>query len=250
MDPLSLAIGATGVVGFGAGWHWRRRVRRAEAVIAGLRCDLEVQHRAARHDPLTGLPNRRAFFEYGAALLADPARRRVVAVVFDLDGLKQINDRYGHTAGDDVLVAVARRFAIYAGDNLIARLGGDEFAGLFTSPTADERWLDRAAQHLSATLAAPFRTPLPGLIVTASIGLAPVHGTDLMEALHRADVAMYRAKANRRILDAVGASLDATEYGRTRPITAHISWPGRHPIKPAAGHRLIDLAPPVQAGGQ
>ncbi len=249
MEPLSVAVGAAAITAVGSGWYWRCRARRAEAAIRSLRGNLAAQHRAAHRDPLTGLPNRRAFFEYGGALLANPARRRFIAVVLDLDDFKQINDRYGHTVGDDVLVAVAQRLATYAGDNLIARLGGDEFAGLFTSPSTDECWLEKAAQHLSATLAVPFRTALPGLTVSASVGLAPVDGTDLAQALHRADTAMYRAKTSNRISAITLAGGDPTGYHHG-PATIHAPWPGRFPAKPIIVRRAAGPVPPLEAGRQ
>jgi diguanylate cyclase (GGDEF)-like protein len=116
-------------------------------------------------------------------------------VVLDLDDFKQVNDRYGHAAGDQVLVSTAQRLAAFAGNNLVARLGGDEFAGLLVSPAHDRRWIEHATRRLCEALAAPI--PLGGrsIRVTASVGLAPVHGpAQLTDALCRADAAMYEAK--------------------------------------------------------
>lgn len=182
------------------------RARRAEAEVARLRDELQAERHAACHDPLTGLPNRRAFYRFGSALVADAARRPLVAVLVDLDDFKRVNDTLGHAVGDQVLVAMARRFADIAGDGLVARLGGDEFVGLFDWPAADTRWLGHAARLLADALAAPIGVAGRGVAVTASVGLASAPGAaDLEDLLGRADAAMYRAKtAPGRVFVAVG----------------------------------------------
>lgn len=175
-------------------WLWQRVVR-AETEAAELRRALLTERHAACHDELTGLPNRRAFHQRGARLLADVRRRPLVAVVLDLNNFKQVNDRYGHLAGDHVLAKVAQRFAHFAGDSLVTRLGGDEFAGLLVGVTDDPRRLEQASQGLAAAVARPIRIGGRTVRVTASVGMAAV--TDpvpLAEALRRADAAMYRAK--------------------------------------------------------
>lgn len=195
-DPLTIASGVSAAGALISAWQMRRRALLAEAEIAQLKAELVAERHAASHDPLTGLPNRRAFFRLAATLLTDAAGQPLIAVVLDLDDFKQVNDRYGHSAGDKVLICVAERLAAFAGDNLVARLGGDEFAGLLASPTVDHRWIEHASRRLRESLAAPI--PLDGfsLRVTASVGLAPVTGpAQLTEALDRADAAMYRAKS-------------------------------------------------------
>jgi diguanylate cyclase (GGDEF)-like protein len=195
-DPMSIASGISAAGALVSAWQLHRRAQRAEAELELLQAELEAERHAASHDPLTGLPNRRAFFRLAAALLTDAAGKPLVAVVLDLDGFKQVNDRYGHAAGDQVLVTVAQRLTAFAGDNLVARLGGDEFAGLLTSPTVDPRWIEHATRRLYEALAAPIPLGTRTVRVTASVGLAPVHGpTQLNEALCRADAAMYEAKS-------------------------------------------------------
>jgi diguanylate cyclase len=187
---------ALALCGAAVAWRMRRRAERAEIEAARLRQELVAERHAAAHDPLTGLPNRRAFYQLGAALVADPARQPLVAVLLDLDDFKQINDRLGHAAGDEVLINVARRFAAYAGDNLVARLGGDEFAGLLTVANIDDTWLNCAARELADALAAPMLATGHSVTLTASVGLVPVDGhADLTEVLRHADAAMYRAKS-------------------------------------------------------
>jgi diguanylate cyclase len=164
-------------------------------VVAGLRQALAAERHAANHDLLTGLPNRRAFYQLGAARVADPVRPAIACVVVDLDAFKQINDTLGHAAGDEVLATIAGRLTTFASGDLVARLGGDEFAGLFSNPSTGWQLLYPAADNLAEALAEPMPVAGRTLRVTAAIGVAPVHrSTGLDAALHHADGAMYRAK--------------------------------------------------------
>ncbi|WP_432988408.1 GGDEF domain-containing protein [Dactylosporangium sp. CA-233914] len=201
MDPLAFLAGAAAAAGACVAIPVYLRARRAERLAELLSAELEVQRHAAFHDPLTGLANRRAFYQRGAELVADRARHPLVAVVLDVDGFKQINDVYGHTAGDQMLVTTARRLSAYAAESgIVARLGGDEFAGLLASgPGSPQEQADRLAEEL----AAPMRLPgLPAgqvITVSVSVGLVPVEpGAHLADAVHRADAAMYRSKGARR----------------------------------------------------
>lgn len=251
MDPLLLAVGVgTAAAGLGTGLRLRQRLRRAEATTAELRQELAAEHHAANHDPLTGLPNRRAFYRLGHRLVADPVAPAVACVVVDLNSFKWINDTLGHAAGDEVLVVVARRLARFggggAGGNLIARLGGDEFAGLFTHPAADWALLDPATDRLAGELAAPMPVAGRQLRVTAAIGAAPVtRNGGLALALRQADSAMYRAKATGERAACYHPALDdepARPSGRTLPadtappVVEHADRPHRTP-RPA-GARL------------
>ncbi|GAA4262295.1 GGDEF domain-containing protein [Dactylosporangium darangshiense] len=196
MDPLAFLAGAAAAAGVCAALPLYVRARRAERLADRLSEELAVERHAACHDPLTGLPNRRAFYQRGAALVGDPAVHPLVAVVLDVDGFKQINDMFGHSAGDEVLVTTARRLAEYAGSGLVARLGGDEFAGLLARRhDSPEEQADRLAEALAAPM------PLGGQVVTVSVsvGLVPVEpDAHLADAVHRADAAMYRTKGTRR----------------------------------------------------
>jgi diguanylate cyclase (GGDEF)-like protein len=225
VDPVALTGGLIAFCGAAVAWWTRRRAARAEAEVARLRQELAAERHAAAHDPLTGLPNRRAFYQLGPALVADPKRQPLVAVLLDLDDFKQINDRLGHAAGDEVLITVARRFAAYAGNNLVARLGGDEFAGLLTVAHLDETWLSCAARDLADVLAAPMLVAGCPITLTASVGVVPVHqGAELSEVLRHADAAMYRAKSG-----GYGVSTAPLRYHLGAPHRAPLAgWVGRH----------------------
>jgi len=221
MDPLAFLAGAAAAAGVCAALPLYLRAHRAERLAARLGAELEVERHAASHDQLTGLPNRRAFYQRGAELVADRAHHPLVAAVLDVDGFKQINDVFGHSAGDEVLVTTARRLAAYADDDgtrrgLVARLGGDEFAGLFAvrQGTAQEQ-----ADRLAEVLAAPMRLAGQVVTVSVSVGLVPVEpDAHLADAVHRADAAMYRAKGVRN---------------RPHPAAQHLSiHPQQHLVHP------------------
>ncbi|WP_233257731.1 putative bifunctional diguanylate cyclase/phosphodiesterase [Micromonospora sp. S4605] len=150
--------------------------------------------RLAYADQLTGLPNRLMFTRKLRAALRD--RRPVAVLLLDLDGFKQVNDRFGHATGDSLLTGVADRMRTAVdGEGTIARLGGDEFAVLVDGdgPVSPER----LAERLLAALEPADDDGDLGLHPSASIGIAeygPQHAshTDL---LRDADIAMYAAKA-------------------------------------------------------
>jgi diguanylate cyclase (GGDEF)-like protein/PAS domain S-box-containing protein len=152
----------------------------------------------AHHDVLTGLANRAAFDECFTATLEQAAltRSRVSLMCFDLDGFKEINDTYGHSAGDAVLQEFSKRMTLCAEGAFIARFGGDEFAMILP----DDEALS-CANLVAHRLLSTMNTELPiaghRLNVGVTIGIAqyPQHGTDCESLLSNADVALYRAKA-------------------------------------------------------
>jgi diguanylate cyclase (GGDEF)-like protein len=155
---------------------------------------------AARHDSLTGLPNRAAFHEAVAAELSDP-RTPACVLLMDLDRFKDVNDTLGHRYGDLLLVQVAERFRTAIGNHgLIARLGGDEFA--LVSSGRDPEAATDLAQRIAAALSEPFHLEEMVVDTQASIGIAlfPEHGSAVETLLQKADVAMYRAKETRTAL--------------------------------------------------
>jgi diguanylate cyclase (GGDEF)-like protein/PAS domain S-box-containing protein len=161
---------------------------------------------AARHDALTGLPNRHQFFsrlerELERAHIDTPGRPAVAVLYLDLDGFKPVNDTLGHFAGDEVLAETARRIeaTVRPGD-LTARLGGDEFC-VVCPDICDVAQAEAVADRLLEALARPIRVPRPGVDATvtvgASIGVAVALGSDDAEAvLDAADRALLRAKAD------------------------------------------------------
>jgi diguanylate cyclase (GGDEF)-like protein len=199
VDTVTVVAGLSALAGIGIGWHARHRCQLASAEAAQLRRQLRLAEHAASHDPLTGLPNRRAFYQLGTAMVTDPARHPLAVVVIDLDGFKSVNDRYGHATGDEVLVTLAARLVTWAGGDLVARMGGDEFAGLLCLRAAGHENPDELAKVLAASLGAPMCVGAGPVQVTASVGLVPVTVTDnLADAFARADAAMYRVKATHR----------------------------------------------------
>jgi diguanylate cyclase (GGDEF)-like protein len=162
----------------------------------------EALSQLALHDPLTGLPNRSLFMDrLGQALRRLDRCHRVLAVLFvDLDRFKAINDRFGHAAGDETLVAVATRLReVLRPSDTVGRLGGDEFVVL-CEDLEDDQAAVRVAERVLAALDRPM--PCAGQEVTcsASIGIAVTRRADATpDALLRdADMAMYRAKETGR----------------------------------------------------
>jgi diguanylate cyclase (GGDEF)-like protein len=180
----------------------------------------------ALHDPLTGLPNR-AFFAHQLVharheLARAPSRSGAqphgsAVMVLDLDRFKEVNDTYGHAAGDQLLVEVGRRLRAALGEqDLLARLGGDEFAVLLprVRDVGDAR---EVAERVAAAVREPFtldRAPLP-VAVPASIGVAFTPESSGLEPLVRcADAAMYRAKASHQGVAVYDHEMDRDDPAR------------------------------------
>jgi diguanylate cyclase (GGDEF)-like protein/PAS domain S-box-containing protein len=179
--------------------------------IAGFQTDItarkaaeeRLQHNAF-HDCLTGLPNRALFLDRVGVSIAHTKRRvgYVFAVVFlDVDRFKTINDSLGHTVGDDLLVAMARRLeALLRPGDTVARLGGDELAVLLDDLTEASQAM-RVAERISREIELPFNLGGHEVFTTASLGIALSVAGDYElpeEVLRDADTAMYRAKASGR----------------------------------------------------
>lgn len=157
-------------------------------------------HEISLQDPLTGLPNRRAFAEHIKALDSDASNKSkdFSVLLIDLDRFKPINDIYGHEVGDFVICTAAERLQKAVGDRgIVARLGGDEFGVVFDKTDPDSKNL---AEEIIASIEAPIVTGNVRAEISASIGIAtsPNHGSDTQSLLRAADLAMYNVKKNGR----------------------------------------------------
>ncbi len=162
------------------------------------RCELTY---AANHDALTQLPNRMKLDGHLDALqlsLNDGRTGRVAVAGIDLNLFKEINDSLGHEAGDVVLIAVAKRMtkALQAGE-FIARTGGDEFVAIKTDFRRIEE-INAFAERLHGCIVEPIVIDGSTVAVGAAIGIATTidDGDNLRDLFHKADLAMYRAKAD------------------------------------------------------
>ncbi|PTT11622.1 diguanylate cyclase [Pseudomonas sp. HMWF010] len=166
--------------------------KRAEAQIA----------RLAHYDPLTDLPNRVLFQKDLSEALARRSRTggHLAVHFIDLDRFKTVNDTLGHPLGDDLLRIAAQRLRACVRDgDTVARLGGDEFAVVQNGLT-DLTGATRLAQRIVEAMAAPFELQGHQVMIGASVGvaLAPSDGESPDELLKKADMALYRAKADGR----------------------------------------------------
>jgi diguanylate cyclase (GGDEF)-like protein len=165
------------------------------------RAEAEIRHMAF-HDELTGLPNRALFYDHLHMAMASAQRRgdRVGLLFLDLDRFKVLNDRYGHTFGDQLLVEVATRLRRTGrrGDT-VARFGGDEFT-ILLSDVQSLHQAEAVATKVLAVLGEPMDIGNRTVSVNASIGIsiAPRGSRDAVTLVHQADLAMYHVKADGR----------------------------------------------------
>jgi diguanylate cyclase (GGDEF)-like protein len=179
----------------GGGW-----VATHEDITERRRAEAEVAY-MARHDALTGLPNRPHFREQANAMLGRAKRGEDVAILcLDIDHFKSVNDTLGHPLGDLLLRAVADRLRECVREtDLIARLGGDEFA-IVQVGAAQPTGATNLASRLIDAVGAPYDLDGHQLVVGLSIGiaLAPADGSESRQLLKNADMALYRAKSDGR----------------------------------------------------
>jgi diguanylate cyclase (GGDEF)-like protein len=155
----------------------------------------------AFHDPLTELPNRAAFGNYLAETFqsASAGNETFALLCIDLDRFKEINDVYGHSAGDRFLKEIGRRLTVACDGAFLARLGGDEFTIVLsggTQPAAAEELCER----LSSVVDTPVRIDdydVDGSF-TVGVSIFPQHGSDVDSLVANAEAALYRAKAEQR----------------------------------------------------
>ncbi len=151
----------------------------------------------AHFDALTGLPNRSELNDHSSIAFSHAKRSHAhLALMFlDLDHFKDINDTLGHSVGDALLIALAKRIKLaLREEDTVSRLGGDEFILLL--PGADVTGAAQVAQKMLDHISEPYHIGLHELSITASIGIAiyPDDGVDMEMLFKNADVAMYRAK--------------------------------------------------------
>ena len=172
-------------------------------VVAGIILTLIEQHvhrteRLAMHDPLTDLPNRRLFEERLVATMEEARLNRttIACLVIDVDNFKAINDTLGHTAGDQLLRALAVRLAWHMSPrDILARTGGDEFTALLAG-VHDENHLRFIASAMMSAASVPIAIEGHSVDVRISVGIAlsPDHADDIDNLRRLADEAMYTAK--------------------------------------------------------
>ncbi|QFT32777.1 putative diguanylate cyclase AdrA [Labrenzia sp. THAF82] len=158
-------------------------------------------HYFARHDALTGLPNRHHFSDCLAFALDNLPDRPFAIFTCDLDRFKPVNDTYGHEAGDKVICAVADRLqGLVADKGVVSRIGGDEFIILVTS-LSDKHPLQLLANQLRSAVAQPFDIGNGQQVeigISIGIATAPDCGATEKDLIRLADMALYRAKDNGR----------------------------------------------------
>jgi diguanylate cyclase (GGDEF)-like protein len=199
IDDIAIAMI---VVGMATLFLYARRLRElSHEIRARALAEIEAR-RLARHDPLTGLPNRRFFTEN----LQEALHRltyhgtHVAVLVLDLDGFKPINDVYGHAAGDRALIGFAERIStLMPSETVVARIGGDEFAVILSKIASPD-----APAHLARRIVGAMTEPFvvaggwATLGVSIGIAIAPDDGLEPNELVRRADLALYRAKSEGR----------------------------------------------------
>ncbi len=220
--PLALANGVfiasmfiVGTIGLrGRERHARDSFRlkvRLEAELERKEHARRISEHLSNHDALTGLPNRPGAERRIAEMLARArAEGALVALLFaDLDGFKDVNDRLGHPAGDEVLRVVAQRIrACLSERDLVARLGGDEFVAALPFPPEHRASIGAVVQRVEAHVAEPIVVDGHSITIGVSVGAAgvPSDGETLERLLAGADSRMYAVKRRHKaIAAAIGA---------------------------------------------
>ena len=184
---------------FNAGWLFYLLVindRLKRQVLERQRAERRVRH-AAQHDHLTGLGNRAKLMDTLSVIFPQARRGEIVSVLLfmDLDRFKAVNDRYGHAAGDELLVAVSQRMArlVREPNDLLVRLGGDEFVVLLADSSIEQA--QQLSERIERCLLQSFALSVCNVSIGVSIGYC-IYRPDISadEMLTNADNAMYNIK--------------------------------------------------------
>jgi diguanylate cyclase (GGDEF)-like protein len=210
-----------------------------------------LEHQAT-HDSLTDLPNRALFHRELTAASAGAVSGRQIAVMFvDLDDFKLVNDRFGHSAGDRLVLGVARRLdSVIRGDDVVARLGGDEFAVLLRDigTSADP---SAVGERILEVLAEPFEIDGHRVTACASIGIAIGNSSvSSDELLRQADIAMYAAKLDGKSRYTVFDPDLAREFGEPTGLELELGRALEHEELFLVFQPVVDLATGICRGAE
>jgi len=175
---------------------------------------VQIQHQAL-HDRLTGLPNRAYFEAATGQVLGSRSEQSNSLLLIDLDRFKEVNDTFGHHAGDQLLIEVTRRIETTIGSELMAfRFGGDEFA--VVAPGCSTESAKQIALDVSDALEKSFDLDGVTVSIAASIGIAtsPAHGRRTDDLVRRADLAMYDAKEHHERFEVFDDRHEVTDSAR------------------------------------
>jgi diguanylate cyclase len=166
--------------------------------VIGARTNDSLMRDLAFRDPLTELGNRKLFMDHATDALAGADDTMTAVILVDLDGFKEVNDTYGHAAGDELLRTTAERLnANLRAHDTVSRLGGDEFVVLLPR-LADDQIADAVANRILRDLAAPLVVgdTVLGIRASAGIALTRGSGTAVDDVMREADLALHQAKAD------------------------------------------------------
>lgn len=173
-------------------------IKRLRAEIAVLEQRVQLLDELAHCDPLIGLPNRRSFLARLEGLIASVERYGDPAAMLfvDLDGLKRINDRFGHKAGDQALIQVSEMLvSTVRKSDFVARIGGDEFGVLLERADEQGAW-EMALRIVETVTQSQFCFDGTCLPLSVAVGVGTINaGDDPQTVIDRADKEMYRVKA-------------------------------------------------------
>ena len=175
-------------------------IRRLRYAIQRKHYEMSLKHHA-NHDRLTGLAQAHYFREETERAVARHLRSgsHLAVLLLDLDGFKQVNDKFGHSTGDQMLQHVSQVLRnLVRGGDLVGRLGGDEF-GILLEHVNDWSAPEQLSRKLQTRISRPLNNAKGELRVGASVGIAlcPVDGSSGAELLERADMRMYEQKHQR-----------------------------------------------------